>query len=612
MELLSAYLIADADAPALPDDICEWVGEAVRGKTSPKDAEALFDEIKPILAKHSCDEAFVLNLALLIEKQRKTSGMIEFWQDVQRRYPDNPIAVRMVMRWYRRARQIDEGLQRLYQMFPDHRTCAKQASVTLLGLSELKAFHDMDELMSVLEVDEEDSRSLKMRYIKSLSEQSRFAKAKEVAETVKGQDKMGASSRVLLETVTRAAETADRRMVNDQGDVIKELVRLAGHDPRPLGETGELGPVVFFTGQLGTGGAERQLTRIVSEFAKRERSGTVINGTKMTGPFKVCVKHANPTTNSDFFLPVLRRGNVDTTILVDLPDLSVDDIEDIDPAVRDLLKLLPEDILNNTLKLIPYFRETNCEIANLWQDGGVLAAAIAALIAKVPRIVTSFRGMPPNLRKELFRPQLAPLYKSLAGLDHVSFSSNSRAAGALYEEWLELENGAVKTIRNASHMPDPKGSSDDEAWWADVEERSAGTDRTVLGVFRFDPNKRPLYWVDVAHEVIKQRPDTRFVIVGSGIQFVETQEKIVELGLQDRVFLAGVRENVGFFYHKADLVMHLAKMEGLPNVLIEAQLAGLPVLATPAGGTDEVVMNGQTGKILSRADAPRWMRSPIL
>lgn len=507
MEPLSALLTADADAPALPEDIRERVDEAVRGKTSAAEAEALLEEIKPALATCSCDEAVALNLALLVEKQRQTGGMMEFWQDVQRSYPSNPIAVRMLMRWYRRARQIEEGLQHLYQLFPDRRVCAEQTNVTLLGLSELKAFRDMDELMSVLTVDEGSSRALKMRYIKSLSEQSRFARAKEVADTVKDREKMGASSRMLLEAVTKAADTASRRMVNDQVDVINELVRLTGHNPRPMGDGDEVGSVVFFTGQLGTGGAERQLTRIVSEFTVRQRSDTMIAGARLTGPFQVCVKHANPATNSDFFLPVLRRNSVETTILEALPDLGVHDVEDIDPAVRDLLELLPEDVLVSTLKLIPYFRETKCEVAFLWQDGGVLAAAIAALIARVPRIVTSFRGMPPNLRRKLYRPQLTPLYKSLAKLDHVSFSSNSRAAGALYEEWLGLEDNEVDTIRNASHMPSPEGSSEDEAWWADVQARSASADRTILGVFRFDPNKRPLYWVEVAQEVLARRPD---------------------------------------------------------------------------------------------------------
>jgi glycosyltransferase involved in cell wall biosynthesis len=64
----------------------------------------------------------------------------------------------------------------------------------------------------------------------------------------------------------------------------------------------------------------------------------------------------------------------------------------------------------------------------------------------------------------------------------------------------------------------------------------------------------------------------------------------------------GIRSNVGFYMHRADLLMHLAQMEGLPNVLIESQLVGTPVLATPAGGTSEVVEHAITGAILTEAD----------
>ena len=55
---------------------------------------------------------------------------------------------------------------------------------------------------------------------------------------------------------------------------------------------------------------------------------------------------------------------------------------------------------------------------------------------------------------------------------------------------------------------------------------------------------------------------------------------------------------------QADLLMHLARMEGLPNVIIESQIMGTPVLATPAGGTSEVVDHGETGHLLSQAHDP--------
>ena len=48
--------------------------------------------------------------------------------------------------------------------------------------------------------------------------------------------------------------------------------------------------------------------------------------------------------------------------------------------------------------------------------------------------------------------------------------------------------------------------------------------------------------------------------------------------------------------------MLLSRFEGMPNVLIEAQLAGRPVVTTPAGGAPETVLHGQTGWVLSSAE----------
>jgi glycosyltransferase involved in cell wall biosynthesis len=121
----------------------------------------------------------------------------------------------------------------------------------------------------------------------------------------------------------------------------------------------------------------------------------------------------------------------------------------------------------------------------------------------------------------------------------------------------------------------------------------------VLGVFRFDHNKRPEDWVRIAADHAHARPGVRFLILGTGIEHSRCARLVGDLGMQSRIFLPGATRHVGFFLHRCDLVMHLARHEGLPNALIEAQLAGRPVLATPAGGTAEVVRDGETGILLS-------------
>lgn len=274
-------------------------------------------------------------------------------------------------------------------------------------------------------------------------------------------------------------------------------------------------------------------------------------------------------------------------------------LNDLLPDMAAVLPLMPEDLRHNTVKLVPYFKAHRTDIAYLWQDGGVLTAAFAALLAGVPRIITSFRGQPPTLRPELMRPQMPALYPALAKVPGVSFTADSRATATAYEDWLGMPRGFVQVIHNAVPVPTDDGAPEDHRIWDTVLAASPGCTRTVLGIFRFDHNKRPEDWVRLAADHARARPEVRFLILGTGVDHARCRRLVGDLGMAGRIFLPGATRHVGFYLHRCDLVLHLARHEGLPNALIEAHLAGKPVLATPAGGTAEVVRDGETGVLLS-------------
>ena len=589
---------------APPDHLVENAERLSLQITSVADASAALSRLMPEVRQYRPDDRLLVPCGMLLEKLRLTEGMLDVWSNLQRQFPDNIVALRMLMRWYRRSRQVDEGVQRLSQLVSFPIQSLEQAEKALVGYVELRTFDLIDVMILPVLATFPDARALRIRYIQCLVAQERFLEAAAIAAEVQGRDKLGASSAQLLEQVESAARSMQNAQILDSVGAIARAVECFHHRvPRKVA-AGGLGPVVFFTGQLGAGGAERQMTRLAAALKVKFSAGEPVGTVPLLVPPRVCVRHITASSGADFFLPILRAEGVETTILTDVRLPALEDVEGLTDPLRDLLQMLPEDLQHNTLKLAPYFRSSRADVAYLWQDGGVLAAALAALIAGVPRIVTSFRGLPPNLRPELMRPQMPHLLRALIKVPGVSFSANSASVALAYEQWLGLTAGIIDVMPNAVPPVLPDGDAEDEAVWHSITAQSPDCTKTVLGIFRFDYNKRPEYWVHNAAAYVRRHRDTRFAILGRGHQFQRCKELIAELGVEDRVFLCGATRHVGFYLHKSALVMHLARMEGLPNVLIEAHLAGVAVLATPAGGTDEVVCHGKTGHILSQSEDP--------
>ncbi len=133
-----------------------------------------------------------------------------------------------------------------------------------------------------------------------------------------------------------------------------------------------------------------------------------------------------------------------------------------------------------------------------------------------------------------------------------------------------------------------------------------GDGRHLLTVTRLDPEKNPLLLLDVVAELHREDPRWRLTIAGDGPLRDEMTARAAALGLQDVVTLAGEVTNgpaLWELYRAADVFLHVSLTEGLPQVLFEAQAAGLPVVATSVGGVPEAIGDGRTGLLVAPADA---------
>lgn len=102
-------------------------------------------------------------------------------------------------------------------------------------------------------------------------------------------------------------------------------------------------------------------------------------------------------------------------------------------------------------------------------------------------------------------------------------------------------------------------------------------------------------------------PDLRLLLVGEDIEAQGTYRAFLEkeakhLGLGGRVVFGGYRPDADALLAEFDVFVLPSWIEGLPLVVLEAMAQKTPVVATPVGGTPEVVNDGETGLLVPPRD----------
>jgi glycosyltransferase involved in cell wall biosynthesis len=102
--------------------------------------------------------------------------------------------------------------------------------------------------------------------------------------------------------------------------------------------------------------------------------------------------------------------------------------------------------------------------------------------------------------------------------------------------------------------------------------------------------------------VLAALPGATLVLAGDGELRGEVEALARDLGVSDRVRFLGYTRDMGSWYAAFDALLLTSANEGAPVVAIEALAAGVPVVATAAGGTGTVVDDGETGLLAPVGD----------
>jgi glycosyltransferase involved in cell wall biosynthesis len=109
---------------------------------------------------------------------------------------------------------------------------------------------------------------------------------------------------------------------------------------------------------------------------------------------------------------------------------------------------------------------------------------------------------------------------------------------------------------------------------------------------RLSPEKGFDVLVEAAARVRRVQPDAGFMLFGEGQRRRALQRQIAAAGLSESFVLDGFRADLDCFLPHFDIVVLPSYTEGLPNIVLEACAAGVPVIATVAGGTPEILKDG--------------------
>jgi glycosyltransferase involved in cell wall biosynthesis len=323
----------------------------------------------------------------------------------------------------------------------------------------------------------------------------------------------------------------------------------------------------------------------------------LMEASSVTGPAKNLIGFARRARPSvELAVATFRRASVPDQGL--LPALA---------EARIPVKLIDEAGMGDPLVISRLLALLRAERPDIIQTHNTKSHFLLRVVGRARRApwIAFHHGFTNRDRKDRFHNRLGKW--ALQGADRVvtvcdAFRSDLRAAG-VPEQRISLRHNFVLPFI-------PPAAEEVEALRARLGIPAGTTVMLAVGRLSREKGHADLLEALALLKSSNPIPDFRLVVVGEGPERENLERQRRALGLEGAVLMLGQQADVGPFYALAGLAVLPSHSEGSPNVLLEAMAAGLPTVATDAGGIVEIAADGGTAVIVRMRD-PRALADGI-